>query len=78
VDSWYDLRRVCAHFIRILPEATFGESVGNNEKCKASTDEATRMPDEGTRMSTDEGTRVTMKDLTWAEIVRGKKEMNEK
>ena len=47
--------------------------VGNNGKCKASTDEATRMPDETTRMSTDEGTRVTMKNLTWAEVVRGKK-----
>ena len=48
-------------------------SVGNNGKCKASTDEATRMPDEATRMSTDEGTRVTMKNLTWAEVVREKK-----
>ncbi len=51
--------------------------VGNNGKCKASTDEATRMPDEATRMSTDEGTRVTMKNLIWAEVVRGKKDERE-
>ncbi len=42
------------------------ERVGNNEKCKASTHEATRM-------STDEGIRVTKKNITWAEVVRGKK-----
>jgi len=53
------------------------KSVGNNEKCKASTDEATRMPDKATRMSTDEGTRVTTKNLTWAELVRGKRDERE-
>jgi len=41
-------------------------SVGNKEKCEASTDEATCMP-------TDEATRVPTKNLTWAEVVRGKK-----
>ena len=42
------------------------ESVGNKEECEASTDEATRMP-------TDEATRLPTKNLTWAEVVRGKK-----
>jgi len=40
--------------------------VGNKEKCEASTHEATRM-------QTDEATRVPTKNLTWAEVVRGKK-----
>ena len=68
-----NLFRKFRNFIMGITSSLNEERVGNNGKCKASTDEATRMPDETTRISTDEGTRVTMKNLTWAEVVRGKK-----
>jgi len=51
--------------------------ITENVRRQLTTDEATRMPDEATRMSTDEGTRVTMKNLTWAEVVRGKRDGRE-
>jgi len=68
-----NLFRKFRNFIMGITSSLNEELVGNNEKCKASTDEATRIPDEATRMSTNEGTCVTTKNLTWAEVVRGKK-----
>jgi len=58
-----NLFRKFRNFIMGTTSSLNEERVGNKEKCEASTDEATRVP---------------TKNSTWAEVVRGKKEVNEK